>query len=475
MGLTAAARQQKLSTKGTRMSETPAAAQEVWEQVLEALGKKAARPSFESSIKQVRPRSIDEDCLELVVATEFARDWLDKRGRKAIESALAHVTGRALTVKLELGQMGLDLDGKMESARRRPSRSRLPARESDTLASTPLNPKYTFESFVVGKSNQFAEAAALAVARNPAKSYNPLFLYGGVGLGKTHLMQAIGHHVAWEHPHLRVEYVSGDTFTFHVVSSIRDDQFGAFRRKYHEVDVWLVDDIQFIAAKERTESEFFQVFNTLYETGRQVVITSDRPPKELQVMDDRLRSRFEWGLIADIKPPDLETRIAILGRKAQGEGMEVPEEVIHYIGRMVKSNIRVLEGALIRVLAAASLTGAEITLSLAAEQLRDHSLDTDEQPLSIARVQQLVASHFSFSVPELTARTRKRDVVWARQIAMYLCREILSSSYPSIARAFGGKDHSTVIHACTKIRNEMNDSGVRALVNELGTRLRTDV
>ena len=321
MGLTTAARQQKLSTKGTRMSESPAAAQEVWEQVLEALGKKAARPSFESSVKQVRPRSIDEECLELMVATEFARDWLDKRGRKAIESALAQVTGRALKVKFELGQMGLDLDGKTESARRRPSRSRLPARESDTLASTPLNPKYTFESFVVGKSNQFAEAAALAVARNPAKSYNPLFLYGGVGLGKTHLMQAIGHHVAWEHPHLRVEYVSGDTFTFHVVSSIRDDQFGAFRRKYHEVDLWLVDDIQFIAAKERTESEFFQVFNTLYETGRQVVITSDRPPKELQVMDDRLRSRFEWGLIADIKPPDLETRIAILGRKAQrGDG-----------------------------------------------------------------------------------------------------------------------------------------------------------
>ncbi len=457
------------------MSESRPSAQEVWEQTLEALGKKAARASFESSIRQVQPRSVGEDYFAVVVATEFARDWLEKRGRKAIEEALARVTGRPLKLRLEVSQMGLDLEGNAEPSRKRMGRTRQRPRETEALASTPLNPKYTFENFVVGKSNQFAQAAALAVARSPAKSYNPLFLYGGVGLGKTHLMQAIGHHVSREQPHLRVEYVSGDTFTFHVVSSIRDDRFGAFRRKYHEVELWLVDDIQFIAAKERTESEFFQVFNTLYETGRQVVITSDRPPKELQVMDDRLRSRFEWGLIADIKPPDLETRIAILARKAQAEGVRVPEEVIHYIARMVKSNIRVLEGALIRVLAATSLTGAEITLSLAAEQLRDHSLEAEQQPLSIGRVRQFVADHFNLSTAELTARTRRRDVVRARQIAMYLCRELLNSSYPSIARAFGGKDHTTVIHACTKIRNEMQAGPVRALVNELGARLRTEV
>lgn len=457
------------------MTESRPSAQEVWDQVLEALGKKATRASFESSIRQVRPHSLDTECLELLVATEFARDWIEKRGRKPIEAALAQVAGRPLKLHLRLGQMGLDLDEGAEPPRRRPGGITPRPRKTAGLASTPLNPKYTFHSFVVGKSNQFAQAAALAVARTPAKSYNPLFLYGGVGLGKTHLMQAIGHHVSREQPHLRVEYVSGDTFTFHVVSSIRDDRFAAFRRKYHEVELWLVDDIQFIAAKERTESEFFQVFNTLYETGRQVVITSDRPPKELQVMDDRLRSRFEWGLIADIKPPDLETRIAILARKAQAEGVEVPEEVIHYIARMIKSNIRVLEGALIRVLAAASLTASEITLSLAAEQLRDHSLDTDQQPLSIPRVRQLVAEHFNFSIPELTARTRRRDVVRARQIAMYLCRELLNSSYPRIAQAFGGKDHTTVIHACTKIRNEMSDSATRALVNELGARLRTEM
>jgi chromosomal replication initiator protein len=455
------------------MSESLSSAQDIWQQVLTALykDKRVARPSFQSSIKQVQPKAITDTRLELIVATEFARDWLDRRGKKAIEAAAGDVVGRPLEVTFELGQMGLELEG--ETPRRRPGRRSVrPAAEG--LESTSLNPRYTFENFVVGKSNQFAQAASLAVARKPGKSYNPLFLFGGVGLGKTHLMQAIGHEVAREHPNLRVEYVSGDTFTFHVVSSIREDRFGAFRKKYHDVDVWLVDDIQFIAAKERTEAEFFQVFNTLYETGRQVVIASDRAPKELQVMDDRLRSRFEWGLTADIKPPDLETRIAILARRADAEKVAVPEEVLHYMARRVKSNIRVLEGALITLLAAASLTDTPITLSLAAEQLRDHSFDT-LQPLSIGQIQQLVADHFNFTVPELTARTRQRDVVHARQLAMYLCRDILKASYPNIARAFGGKDHSTVIHACNKIKREMADGSMRALVYELGARLRMDV
>jgi chromosomal replication initiator protein len=454
------------------MSESRSSAEELWRQVLSALDKKGVRPSFQSSIRQVEPRSLEGDCLELVVATEFARDWLERRGRKAIAAALEKVAGRPVEVKFELGQMGLDLEEGEQNSRRRVGR-RPVRREREALESTPLNPRYTFDNFVVGKSNQFAQAAALAVATSPAKSYNPLFLFGGVGLGKTHLMQAIGHQAAAAHPDLRVEYVSGDTFTFDVVTSIREDRFRAFRRKYRDVDVWLVDDIQFIAAKERTESEFFQVFNTLYETGRQVVIASDRPPKELQVMDDRLRSRFEWGLIADIKAPDLETRIAILARRAEAEKVAVPQEVLRYIAQRVKSNIRVLEGALITVLAAASLTGADINLSLAAEQLRDHSLDA-RQPLSIGRIQQIVADHFNLSVPELTARTRRREIVHARQIAMYLSRDLLSSSYPAIARAFGGKDHTTVIHACTKIKRQMQDGAMRALVNELGARLRME-
>ncbi len=456
------------------MREAQPSVHEVWEQVLKALGSKLSRPSFESSIRQVRPRSLDGDRLELSVATEFARDWLKKKGLKPIEAAVEQVVGRPLKIGFELAQLDLELESQAPAPRRQPPRATRPV-DNDALVTTPLNPKYTFGSFVVGKGNQFAQAAAQAVANKPGNSYNPLFLYGGVGLGKTHLMQAIGHQAAAAKPDLRVQYVSGDTFTFHVVSSIRDDRFGAFRKKYREVDLWLVDDIQFIAAKERTESEFFQVFNTLCETGRQVVITSDRPPKELQVMDDRLRSRFEWGLIADIKPPDFETRMAILARRAQADRVDVPEDVLRYIASVVKSNIRVLEGALIKVLAAASLTEAEINLRLAMEQLRDHSLDTHQQPLSISRIQQLVAEHFGLSVPQLTANTRTQEIVHARQMAMYLCRELLSASFPSIARAFGGKDHSTVMHACSRIRKRLDDSSVQALVNELGAKLRSEV
>jgi chromosomal replication initiator protein len=456
------------------MSERQQSAQQVLEQVQQALGKKLARPSFESSIKQVRPKAVTEDTFELLVATAFARDWLEKRGTKALEVAVAEVVGRPLAVKFTLAQMDLNLETEPRKRAPRPTSRRV----SEDLAGTPLNPKYTFDNFVVGKQNQFAEAAAAAVAKAVAsgegKSYNPLFLYGGVGLGKTHLMQAIGHYVqAQAKAPLRMEYLSGDTFTFHVVTSIRDDRFAAFRKKYREVDVWLVDDIQFIAAKERTEAEFFQVFNTLYETGRQIVITSDRPPKELQVMDARLRSRFESGLIADIKPPDLETRVAILHHKARAEKVEIPEEVLRFIARVVKSNIRALEGALISVLAAASLMEAPISLNLAAEQLRGYSAEGPQQPVSISTVQQVVCEHFGLSIPELTARKRTQQLVFPRQVAMYLCRELLSSSFPSIARAFGGKDHSTVIHACTRVRQQMKDDAVEALVSELAARIRT--
>ncbi len=453
------------------MSESKQSTQEIWEEALLALGKKLARPSFESSIKQVRLQAVTDTTCELQVATAFARDWLEKRGAKAIETALEQVLGRRVAVRFEVAQMDLALECPPKKRAPRPAAPR--ARQAEELASTPLNAKYSFANFVVGGSNQFAHAAAQAVANKLGESYNPLFFYGGVGLGKTHLMQAIGHAVRERRPELRVEYVSGDTFTFHVVSSIRDDRFGSFRRKYREVDLWLVDDIQFIAAKERTEAEFFQVFNTLYDTGRQIVITSDRPPKELQVMDDRLRSRFECGLIADIKPPDLETRVAILQRKAAAEGVDVPEEVLRYIARVVKSNIRVLEGALISVLAGASLMQQPITLNLATEQLRNHSVEGEHQPLSISRVQHVVGEHFGLSVQELVARKRTKELVFPRQVAMYLCREILNSSFPAIARAFGGKDHTTVIHACGKVREQMHDSTVEALVNELGARLRT--
>lgn len=456
------------------MGKPQVTAQEVWQQILEVLGEKATKPSFVSFIKQVEPKTFSNGTLELLVGSEFARDWLIKK-KKMLEGALEQAREVPGEITFTLGQMSLALQtSEPAPVKRAPARRSGKGNNGDGFGATPLNPRYVFDNFVVGKSNQFAHAAAQAVAKKPAQSYNPLFLFGGVGLGKTHLMQAIGHEALRNNADLRVVYVSGDTFTFDVVSSIREDRFSSFRRKYDNVDVWLVDDIQFIASKERTEAEFFQVFNTLYETGRQVIIASDRPPKELQVMDDRLRSRFEWGLTVDIKPPDLETRMAILARRAEAESITVPEEVLHFMASRVKSNIRVLEGALITVLAHASLTGVPISMALAAEQLKDHSLEA-ERPLSLGRVQQVVAQELNITVVEMNSRTRKKEVVEARQIAMYICREVLQLSFPKIGKGFGGKDHSTVVHACDKIRAAMADDAFSAQVNDLISKLRTEL
>jgi len=446
--------------------------QEVWTRILSALEGQLSRPAFSNWIKSLRPLSLSQQLLTISVESEFARDWLEKRATKTIRTILAEALGRPIQVKFILTQMNLDLSPERDKPRASAKPARANFSPAEEFGSTPLNSKYTFENFVVGKSNQFAQAAALAVAKVPGKTYNPLFIYGGVGLGKTHLMQAIGHYLLAHHPNLQVSYVSGDTFTYHVVTSIRENRFSAFRAKYRAVDVWLVDDIQFIAAKERTEAEFFQAFNALHETNKQIVISSDRPAKELRILDDRLKSRFEWGLMADIKAADLETRIAILQRKAQMENVPVPDEVMRYIAKVCDSNIRVLEGALTKVIAASSLTGAEITLSLATEHLKDHSLGGRMRPVSISQIQQVVASHFNLTVEELNEARRTRDLVFARQTAMFLARELLRSSFPEIAREFGGKDHSTVIHACTKIKDLMDrDQQVRALVSEIEGKL----
>jgi chromosomal replication initiator protein len=445
---------------------------ELWQELIASLQSTLSRAALNRWLKNIAPIALEDDCLRVGVPSAFARDWLERKAAHHMRAEAQRILGRAVRVEFVLQQPDLGIsadDATPGPAAPRPSLpQRANARGRDEFAPTPLIPRYTFDNFVVGKSNQFAQAAALAVSKAPARAYNPLFLYGGVGLGKTHLMHAIGHHVLGSRPQLNVAYVTGDTFTYHVVSSIREDRFGAFRSRYRNVDLWLVDDIQFIAAKERTEAEFFQTFNALYETGRQVVITSDRPPKELQVMDARLRSRFEWGLIADIKPPDLETRMAILQRKAALDGAEVPDEVIRYIANMVQSNIRVLEGALTRVAAASSFSGQPITLHLATEQLKDHSVGDYLRPVSISLVQEVVAQHFHIAVTELIAHKRTREIVFPRQLAMYLARELLNASFPEIAKRFGGKDHSTVIHACNRVRERLQgDEQLRVLVNEL--------
>ncbi|UCH34333.1 MAG: chromosomal replication initiator protein DnaA [Armatimonadota bacterium] len=441
---------------------------ELWPQLIASLESTLSRAALKRWLKNIAPISLDEECLRIGVPSAFARDWLERKAAHHLRDEAARLLDRPVRIQFIVQQLDLGLPAEPEPTPPPAPRGAADQRRGDDFAPTPLIPRYTFDNFVVGKSNQFAQAAALAVAKAPARSYNPLFIYGGVGLGKTHLMHAIGHYVLASRPDLNVAYVTGDTFTYHVVTSIREDRFGAFRSRYRDVDLWLVDDIQFIAAKERTEAEFFQTFNALYETGRQVVITSDRPPKELQVMDARLRSRFEWGLIADIKPPDLETRMAILQRKASLDGAQVPDDVTRYIANMVQSNIRILEGALTKVTAAASFTGQPITLHLAMEQLKDHSVGDYLRPVSISLIQEVVAEHFHIGLSDMTARKRTREVVFPRQLAMYLARELLNASFPEIAKRFGGKDHSTVIHACNKVRERAQaDPQLRAVLNEL--------
>src|SRR6202140_2687013 len=313
-----------------------------------------------------------------------------------------------------------------------------------------LNPRYTFESFVVGGSNQFAHAAALAVAEKPSKSYNPLFLYGGVGLGKTHLMQAIGHTLKRRNPALRITYISAEKFTNEVIASIRFERMSTFRDRFRNMDVLMVDDIQFIATRERTQEEFFHTFNALYDQQKQIVISSDCPPKEISAIEERLRSRFEWGLIADIQPPDLETKIAILQKKAENDRFPLPDDVAEYIARAIKSNVRGLEGALTRLMAYASLTGATVSLATAQQVLRN-IIASQEKRVTIDLIQKRVSEHFNLREQDLKVRSNTRAIAFPRQVAMYIVKQLTTASLPEIGRQFGGKHHTTVLHSINKI------------------------
>ena len=342
---------------------------------------------------------------------------------------------------------------------------------NDEMSST-LNPKYTFDSFVIGNSNRFAHAASLAVAESPAKAYNPLFIYGGVGLGKTHLMHAIGHYILRNNPNAKVVYVSSEKFTNELINAIKDDKNEEFRTKYRSVDVLLIDDIQFIAGKERTQEEFFHTFNTLHEANKQIILSSDRPPKEIPTLEDRLRSRFEWGLIADIQAPDFETRMAILKKKADVENLNVPNEVMVYIATKIKSNIRELEGALIRIVAYSSLTNREITVDLATEALKDIISNKQNRSITIDLIQDVVAAYFNLRVEDLKSQRRTRNVAYPRQIAMYLSRKLTDMSLPKIGEEFGGRDHTTVIHAYEKISESLNnDESLEHTINDITKKL----
>ncbi|PLT33224.1 chromosomal replication initiator protein DnaA [Bacillus sp. V5-8f] len=420
----------------------------LWSQALGKIEKKISKPSFETWLKSTKAHMLQGDILTVTAPNEFARDWLEERYSHLIAGVLVDLTGEELEVKFIIppnqGEDEFDV----------PAPAKKKKKQTDDNSDFPqhmLNTKNTFDTFVIGSGNRFAHAASLAVAEAPAKAYNPLFIYGGVGLGKTHLMHAIGHYVLEHNPSAKVVYLSSEKFTNEFINSIRDNNAEAFRNKYRSVDVLLIDDIQFLAGKEQTQEEFFHTFNTLHEESKQIVISSDRPPKEIPTLEDRLRSRFEWGLITDITPPDLETRIAILRKKAKAEGLDIPNEVMLYIANQIDSNIRELEGALIRVVAYSSLINKDINADLAAEALKDIIPSSKPRIISIHDIQKAVGEHYSVKLEDFKAKKRTKSVAFPRQIAMYLSRELTDSSLPKIGDEFGGRDHTTVIHAHEKI------------------------
>ena len=438
---------------------------DLWEKTLNIIKGELTEVSFNTWIKSISPISIDSNVLKLGVPNDFTRGILNSRYKDLIVNAVKLISSKKYNIQFAI----------INEENEEPKEKKQVKRQGDLIVEEPvsiLNPKYTFNSFVIGNSNRFAHAASLAVAESPAKAYNPLFIYGGVGLGKTHLMHAIGHFILESTPTSKVVYVSSEKFTNELINSIKDDKNVEFRNKYRNIDVLLIDDIQFIAGKERTQEEFFHTFNDLYELNKQIILSSDRPPKEIPTLEDRLRSRFEWGLIADIQAPDFETRMAILRKKADIENLDLPNDVLVYVATKIKSNIRELEGALIRIVAFASLTNKDITIELASEALKDIISSKQSRQVTIEIIQEVVSNYYSLSMEEFKSARRTRNVAFPRQIAMYLCRKLTDMSLPKIGEEFGGRDHTTVIHACEKISKGLKtDEALETAVAELNKRI----
>ncbi|MCR1934961.1 chromosomal replication initiator protein DnaA [Clostridium tepidum] len=437
---------------------------ETWEKAINIIKGELTEVSFNTWIKSINPISLENNSLKLAVPNDFTKGILESRYKDLIINALKLLTSKKYNIDFIV-----TTEEKIEETNKKIEKSNIVVNDE---MSTMLNPKYTFDSFVIGNSNRFAHAASLAVAEAPAKAYNPLFIYGGVGLGKTHLMHAIGHYILDNNPKSQVVYVSSEKFTNELINSIKDDKNVEFRNKYRNIDILLVDDIQFIAGKERTQEEFFHTFNALYEANKQIIISSDRPPKEIPTLEDRLRSRFEWGLIADIQAPDFETRMAILKKKADVEKLNIPNEVMVYIATKIKSNIRELEGALIRIVAFSSLTNKEISVDLASEALKDIISSKQTKQVTIDIIQEVVANYYNLKIEDLKSSRRTRNIAFPRQIAMYLSRKLTDMSLPKIGEEFGGRDHTTVIHAYEKISNNLKkDESLQNAINELNKRI----
>ncbi len=453
-------------------------AESLWTEISARLQGTLNETTFSTWFGEVRGDELADDSFVLGVPNDFTREWIEGHFLGLISAALEDATGRELRIRLRvLGPatppplpLPLETEPETEAGAEPTAQAAVPLRPDGGG----INRKYTFDSFVIGSSNRFAHAAALAVAEAPAQAYNPLFIYGGTGLGKTHLLQAVADYVGMHNGDLTVRYVTSETFMNDFINSLRDKRIEGFKQRYRTYDVLLIDDVQFFEHKERIQEEFFHTFNSLYEAGRQIVISSDRPPREISTLEERLRSRFEWGLITDIQPPDLETRIAILRKKVKTDKINVPDEqVLTFIAGRVSTNIRELEGALTRVVAFSSLTGRPMTVDLAQDVLKDVFPQGEQAAVSIEKIQVLVADRFSLSLEELCGDRRSQNIVYPRQVAMYLSRELTDSSLPKIGKEFGGRDHTTVIHATSKIaRLIREDRSVYNLVQELTARIK---
>ncbi|MCM3702557.1 chromosomal replication initiator protein DnaA [Paenibacillus macerans] len=439
---------------------------EIWQQILAIINTKLSKPSFDTWFKATKIVSMTDKAIVISAPTTFAVEWLESRYTKLVATTIFEFTGKQLDVSFVIEESA---PAEQTQVYKEPP-APVPSEES---VSNMLNPKYTFDTFVIGSGNRFAHAASLAVAEAPARAYNPLFLYGGVGLGKTHLMHAIGHYILEHSPSSKVVYISSEKFTNEFINSIRDNRAESFRNKYRNIDILLIDDIQFLAGKESTQEEFFHTFNALHEERKQIIISSDRPPKEIPTLEERLRSRFEWGLITDIQPPDLETRIAILRKKAKAENLDIPNEAMMYIANQIDTNIRELEGALIRVVAYSSLINQDITTHLAAEALKDIIPSSRPKMITIQDIQQRVGDYYNLKLDDFKARKRTKAIAFPRQIAMYLARELTDFSLPKIGDAFGGRDHTTVIHAHEKITQQLkNDQELYKIVNNITEKIK---
>jgi chromosomal replication initiator protein len=442
-------------------SPTELTAETLWDEVASRLKEALNEATFGTWFAQANGVELTDDTFVIEVPNDFTREWIEGHFLELVRAVVRDTTGRQRRIQLSVVR-----DARPDVAAVEPPRR--------TSVGTGLNPKYTFDLFVIGSSNRFAHAAALAVAETPAQAYNPLFIYGGTGLGKTHLLQAVAQYVGEHSSDLSVCYVTSETFLNDFINSLRDKRIEGFKHRYRTYDLLLVDDIQFFEHRERIQEEFFHTFNSLYESGSQIVISSDRPPREIATLEERLRSRFEWGLTTDIQPPDLETRIAILRKKVRTDGIDLQDDdVLTFIAGRISSNIRELEGALTRVVAFSSLYGRVMTVDIAQEVLKDVFPQGEAAQVSIRRIQETVSDRFGLSLTELCSDKRSQNIVYPRQVAMYLSRELTDSSLPKIGREFGGRDHTTVIHATSKIARMIRaDRSVYNLVQELTARIK---